>query len=355
MMRIPSGLLEPYIPINGVNTLIKRNLAHPKKNKWELRGYEINREIKNPNFFLVYRILPDNFIPDEQLKMVKNEREKPEDFKKALGSNKFAWLKTITAYEPPKNSIPPVCVPLGFEKQELKAQTTQPLIIGLGEASPYETGITLDFLTGLPIIPGSAVKGITRRAAILFIGASHWNEFSKQFQDKFKFEPKIIKQKSQGGSGNIDEKANKGDSKYLDLLPYGEEFDLVAQKIEKEVEPDEFIRIFGTQDQKGKVIFMDAYPIDWSEAPKGELFRVDIMNPHYSPYYKSEGKEPPADWYNPVPVPYLTVNKGVKYRFVLASKEQDSLKKAKEWLGFALENIGVGAKGNQGYGVFEVW
>ena len=102
--------------------------------------------------------------------------------------------------------------------------------------------------------------------------------------------------------------------------------------------------------QKGKVIFMDAYPIEW---PDG-LFRVDIMNPHYGPYYESPGKNPPADWYNPVPVPYLTVNIGVTYRFILLSQNGNLLKKAYEWLEFALENIGVGAKGNQGYGVFEV-
>jgi len=198
-------------------------------------------------------------------------------------------------------------LPDTYSATTITATTTQPLIIGLGEPSPYETGITLDFLTGLPIIPGSALKGIARRAAIMILS---------------------------------------GDT---DVLPYGEEF----EKLAKEYDQDErVVEIFGTQDRKGKVIFMDAYPVEW----KNGLFRVDIMNPHYGPYYESEGKEPPADWYNPVPVPYLTVNTDVKYLFVLASKKENSdlLNTAVEWLKFALKNIGVGAKGNQGYGVFEV-
>ncbi len=195
------------------------------------------------------------------------------------------------------------------EVKVLTGITVQPLIIGLGEASPYETGITLDFLTGLPIIPGSALKGITRRAAIMKLSGQE------------------------------------------DILPYGEEFNELTKTYEKN---EDFIKVFGTQDQKGEVVFMDAYPVDWSNAQSNKLFRIDVMNPHYGPYYESKGKNPPADWYNPVPVFYLTVNEGVKYRFVIASKDRNLLKKAYEWLKLALENIGIGAKGNQGYGIFEI-
>lgn len=99
---------------------------------------------------------------------------------------------------------------------------------------------------------------------------------------------------------------------------------------------------------------MDAYPVGWDEAPDRKLFRIDTMNPHYGPYYESKGGNPPGDWYNPVPVFYLTVNEGVKYRFVIASNYKELVDTTKEWLKFALENVGVGAKGNQGYGVFKI-
>ena len=117
-----------------------------------------------------------------------------------------------------------------------------------------------------------------------------------------------------------------------------------------------WIMAYGDQlnHNNGNVIFMDAYPVDWSEVPDRKLFRIDVMNPHYGPYYESPDKNPPADWYNPVPVFYLTVNENVKYQFAIASKDKELLKAAKVWLEFALENIGVGAKGNQGYGVFKI-
>ena len=129
----------------------------------------------------------------------------------------------------------------------------------------------------------------------------------------------------------------------------------IFQKLAIEYEEHEYVvKAFGTQDKKGKVIFMDAYPFNWSEDQNKRLFRIDIMNPHYGPYYKTKGEEPPADWYTPVPILYLAVNTGVRYRFVIASRNKNLLSKAVEWLAFALTIIGVGAKGSQGYGVFEL-
>ncbi|MDQ7032097.1 MAG: type III-B CRISPR module RAMP protein Cmr6 [Desulfonauticus sp.] len=96
-------------------------------------------------------------------------------------------------------------------------------------------------------------------------------------------------------------------------------------------------------------VFMDAYPFKW---PNKKLFRLDVMNPHYGKYYENPAQNPPSDWYNPVPIFYLTVNTDVKYCFIVASKENSLLSKTKEWLEFALKNIGIGAKGSQGYGIF---
>ena len=40
-----------------------------------------------------------------------------------------------------------------------------PLAVGLGNESPTETGLTLNRVYGMPVIPGSAIKGACRRAA----------------------------------------------------------------------------------------------------------------------------------------------------------------------------------------------
>jgi len=310
--------------------LIDRDLKHPKPNKWELKGYKLDLYSDKPksNFGLLYKMLPDvaasDFIPPGI--------EGEDKLKRTLESNKFSWLRSILEFEPQRENIPEVLLPAYLRKREIQATTVQPLIVGLGEASPYETSITLDHLTGLPIIPGSAVKGITRRAAILNLAWKKRSSFAEKFKEKFGFELQCF-----------------DNSEYADLLPYGEEFAFIAEKIEKDLKSEKFTKVFGTQGQKGKTIFMDAYPIEWPS----NLFRLDVMNPHYQPYYESEGKNPPADWYNPVPVFYLTVNIGVRYRFVLASEDENLLNIAQKWLEFALTHIGVGAKGNQGYGIFK--
>jgi len=125
----------------------------------------------------------------------------------------------------------------------IKMTLTWRMIIGLGGVHPHETSMTFHHIYGIPYIPGSAVKGVTR----------HWVVW-KCFENK-------------------EDEALKKD--------------------------EDFKNIFGTQEEQGKVIFFDAYP-------EGEIkLAVDIMNPHYSDYY-SEGK-PPADWQKPKPIPFLTV------------------------------------------------
>ncbi|MCD6086768.1 MAG: type III-B CRISPR module RAMP protein Cmr6 [Candidatus Hydrothermae bacterium] len=321
---------DAFIPLPGFNGIVKRKVKQ-RKGKKELNRYRFHNDVERPSFSLIYGLLPDVFDIETG---------------QGLESNKFRWFELILGRSPSKEDVPRITLPYFYSFTTLKATTSQPLIVGLGEPSPYETGITFDFLIGFPIIPGSAVKGVTRRAAIMILGAEHWDELSSSFEKKFKYQPQILETEIKDNNGN---KLN-----YLDLLPYGGEFAFIADRIEKVVVPANFHKIFGTQDKKGEVIFMGAYPIDWSTAPDGKLFRIDIMNPHYGPYYETKGKEPPADWYNPVPIPYLTVNTGVRYRFVIASKDKNLLSKAVEWLAFALTNIGVGAKGSQGYGVFEL-
>ena len=117
-----------------------------------------------------------------------------------------------------------------FRKKELEAICEWRLVIGLGGVHPHETSMTFHHIYGIPYIPGSAVKGVTR----------HWVIFS--------------------------------------------EFDGSEEKALKD---EDFKKIFGTQEEEGKVIFLDALPV-------GKInLKIDIMNPHYPDYYS--GSEPPTD------------------------------------------------------------
>lgn len=171
----------------------------------------------------------------------------------------------------------------------LKAKLSWRMVVGLGASHPQETSMTLNHIYGIPYIPGSAVKGVTR----------HW-----------------IIQRDFSGNEELAEK------------------------------DENFKNIFGTQKQTGKIIFFDAYP---EESPN---LKIDIMNPHYPEYY--EGKAPPADWQNPVPIKFLTVE-NTKFIFCLASQRgnESLLSQASQWLRDALANHGIGAKTSLGYGIFE--
>lgn len=164
------------------------------------------------------------------------------------------------------------------------------LIVGLGGEHVQETNMTLHHIYGIPYIPGSAVKGVLR----------HW-WVTTDFADN---------------KGKINE-------------------DMALKNID-------FLKVFGSQEQRGEVQFLDAYPEEVH-------FATDIMNPHYPDYYG--GSKPPTDHQNPVPINFLTVEE-TTFRFVFLAKDQGPLDKLKDRFQMALELKGVGAKTAVGYGYF---
>jgi len=117
----------------------------------------------------------------------------------------------------------------------------------------------------------------------------------------------------------------------------------------KDLPTVEITEIFGTQNKKGKVIFFDALPVIEQNT---NFLVLDIMNVHYKPYY--EKGEIPGDWHNPVPIFFLAVEKGTKFKFYVASKNKELAEMAMELLKEAVKKIGIGAKTSAGYGYFEV-
>jgi len=167
------------------------------------------------------------------------------------------------------------------------------MVLGLGGGSVYETSITLHRIYGFPYVPGSSVKGCLRSYII---------------RDLF------------GGS----------------------EANALADC--------DFANVFGTQGQRGNVIFIDAFPVEISK------LELDIMNPHYPNWY-SKGMSP-NDTDNPVPVKFYAVPENTQFVFRLASKKTDikncSIKSVSltKLLETTLKEIGIGAKTATGYGWF---
>lgn len=120
----------------------------------------------------------------------------------------------------------------------------------------------------------------------------------------------------------------------------------------EEVEKHNIKRIFGSSDAEkenkvGSVIFFDALPYGAIK------LQTDVITPHYGPYY-GEGKCP-GDWYNPTPIPFLTVDKNQSFIFFVAPRSKENVKDCKQvvkWLDNVITTLGAGAKTATGYGRF---
>lgn len=182
------------------------------------------------------------------------------------------------------------------QEPTLYVKTDWRFVSGLGSGHPYETGFIWHRTLGVPYLTGSSIKGLMRA------WTKDWSDRAEERNDK---------------TARIN---------YL----FG-----------PDSEPKE-------EDGTGALIIFDALPVN---PPKLEL---DILNPHYGPYYESNGKEPPADYHNPVPVFFLTVAPGQAFRFCLAPRPGagtgSDVKEGLELLEEALETLGAGGKTAVGYG-----
>ncbi|WP_006786747.1 type III-B CRISPR module RAMP protein Cmr6 [Thiorhodospira sibirica] len=127
------------------------------------------------------------------------------------------------------------------------------------------------------------------------------------------------------------------------------------------------LRLFGSEDKDpnlstvdfttGEIIFFDALPV------QPVKLVVDTMTPHMGDWYEKGGsvqthgaKCVPADWHDPVPVPFLAVS-DVLMQFSFAPRLQqddshDVLALVEYALDQALSTLGAGAKTAAGYGAF---
>lgn len=190
-------------------------------------------------------------------------------------------------------------------------QTVGRLIVGLGSENVLETGIRLHHTYGMPILPGSALKGL----------AAHycdqvWGPTDKRFKQPTKFEDEAYRKFLAG-------KGPKPEDNFHRLL-------------------------FGTTDDSGCITFHDA----WLTPVSPEPLKLDVITPHHPQWL--DGSVAPTDFNSPTPVPFLSV----AGRFhVAVSWHGPPSDKAKNWtelalslLCNALKDWGIGGKTTSGYG-----
>lgn len=214
------------------------------------------------------------------------------------------------------------------------------MAINLAEGLIENAGICLDRLFGLPYIPGSAVKGIARHAAL-------WNIRNSTSEKK---EEALLTFAKTFGFGTVEARHPKSDLAWaLDEKQDKERFDKFLERLISETKAKD-------NSLQGGISFFPAYPI----SPDAKIV-VDLTNVHYPNYYRYQNlrdlkKE------NPRPNPFPVVEKGTSFSFLAVingtgAQHPDSsalLSFAKESLAHALTKNGVGAKTGAGYGWFSI-
>jgi len=248
-------------------------------------------------------------------------------------------------------------------------QTDWRLIAGLGRKGSLEVGFTFHRY-GFPYLPGSSIKGLARARGLLEIAEALGDALKKVHEKILLSSPKA----GVLGALNISLSREEGKDFEADMNDCGVEENTIERA-------RAFRAIFGTTKQAGRVVFFDAIPSS-QELP---VLEMDIMNPHYPDYYKEGSKDYPSNWQNPIPVNFLTVAPGVKFRFAIGwrkspednnpgselkapvwgwfkaqqkngnqtSQEPARLQQlARKWLQDGLLELGAGGKTNAGYGFF---
>lgn len=168
--------------------------------------------------------------------------------------------------------------------------------IGLGNESPLEVGLSLNFTYGTPLLPGTALKGL----------AGHYCH--------------EVWGKDKGSSG-----FQRGGG--------------------------HFSTIFGSTEDGGHMVFNDAWVLPESLT---SCLVPDVMTVHHARYYQEDSDTAgPTDFDDPTPIPFLSV----RGRFKVALQCDVPGENGREWVNMtltllleALREWGIGAKTNSGYG-----
>jgi CRISPR-associated protein Cmr6 len=180
--------------------------------------------------------------------------------------------------------------------QHFDLELASSLAIGLGNETPLEVGLTVHHTYGMPVIPGSALKGLCRRGAAFL-------------------------------------------------------------RAEGKITAEQFNFLFGTtkenggNDSAGFITFFDAWYDP--ESVGGQPFHRDVITVHHQDYYSSKGQSAPTDFDDPNPVPFVVVRKGAKFYFAIQAPNQEWGVFTVNLMKWCLVNLGVGGKTNAGYGYFK--
>lgn len=190
------------------------------------------------------------------------------------------------------------------------------LLVNLSGGTLEHAGISLEYVCGVPVIPGSAVKGVARRYAIALLKETSGEEAAKLLADILAvFGYSLVDFEKDGDLYGYD-------------APSAQEGSMRA----------------------GQVDFLQAVPVE------NPALCCEVLTPHHKDYMSGKLATPcDTEKTDPSFFPAVDGAGDVRYAFTLFSP-QDSrlLGVAEDWLKKGISLFGIGAKGSAGYGYFEI-
>lgn len=272
---------------------------------------------------------------EQEIKKLMREKESElffeVDDKEPEFNNFYAQMyrKDISTYDTYHNEIDLLCTASPPLFNTFPLFTTYPgLLIGSGYAhdtksvGDFKIGFYFDHSSGLPVLPGSSVKGTLRSAFEMDVteeGQNYTGDKSVGFIT-------LILKNALSITKSDNEQTIHAITALLDILTIKE-----VERVKTE--------IFGSEKSSGKDVFFDAV-IDQQLTSHGQFISNDFITPHYPDLLK-----------NPKPLQFLKLLPNVAFRFTFRLSDAGWGKEVKERLfESTLLMIGIGAKTNVGYG-----
>lgn len=215
----------------------------------------------------------------------------------------------------------------------LELELRSRLLIGHGNPSPTDVGLTVHHTWGVPMLPGSALKGLLAHYVDAVYGPADpslppWGQPEAEREHARYQGVTWAGRRIQRGPGDV----------YRALFGAPDADEDPAQRASG----------LGAGAQRGQVVFHDALYDPRGPEAKGP-FAADVLTVHQKSYYRDEGKSAPNDYDAPNPVSFLSVLPRTRL-LVALSGPPDWTELASRLLFAALAEWGVGGKTSSGYG-----
>ncbi len=207
------------------------------------------------------------------------------------------------------------------------------LLVGHGNESPTEVGITVHHTWGVPVIPGSALKGLLNHYVDAVYGPDRGHADHHPLDPGH---PQPERAPYQGVTWQ-DRRILHGPGPVHRAL-FG-----APPAMSDPTHQDR-----GAGEMRGLVTFHDALYVP-DNADRDRPFAADVLTVHQRTYYNDGGQAWPNDYDSPNPVSFLSVKPGARFLLALSGPLQWTLL-ALDLLKLALEQWGVGGKTAAGYG-----